>query len=231
MHLSKKLNIIKNEVHQLLDRSTIILAGGFSSRFGQDKGLLPLAGKPLAKYALDLANKIVDEKILVASSKDQAENYKKVLDLNIKILVDRSSIDKIQSPLIGALTGLEEVHGGYALLLPCDTPFVSRDVILLLFELCIDRNAVIPRWPNGYIEPLQAVYRSEPACEAARSALNEEKLNMQSMIDKLRSVRYVSTLVLEQLDPELTSFFNINTPLDFKKAENLLKRRQNANIT
>jgi molybdopterin-guanine dinucleotide biosynthesis protein A len=208
-----------------LDRSAIILAGGFSSRFGEDKGLLLLANKPLAKHVLDAVNNIVDEEILVASSKDQAENYKKVVDSNVNVLIDRASMDETQSPLVGALAGLKEAHGRYSLMLPCDTPFVSREVISLLFELCADRNAAIPRWPNGCIEPLQAVYCSEPACEAARSALNEGELNMQSMIDRLRGVRYVSTLVLEQIDPELKTFFNVNNPIDLKKAEIMLRQR------
>jgi molybdopterin-guanine dinucleotide biosynthesis protein A len=208
-----------------LDRSAIILVGGFSCRFGQDKGLLFLAGKPLAKYVLDGVNNIADEKILVASSKDQAENYRKILGSDVKVLIDRTGMHEAQSPLVGALAGLKEARGKYALLVPCDTPFVSRDVISLLFELCIDRNAAIPRWPNGCIEPLQAVYCSKPAYEAARNALNEGKLNMQSMIDNLRGVRYVSTLVLEQLDRKLTTFFNINNILDLKKAENILKQR------
>ena len=212
-----------SEVHQLLDRSAIILAGGFSSRFGQDKGLLQLANKPLIKHVLDAIINIVDEKIVVASSEVQAKNYMKVLGSNINFLTDTTSVYNIQSPLIGALTGLEEAHGKYAVLLACDVPFVCRDVISLLFELCINRNAVIPRWPNGYIEPLQAVYCSKPAREAAKDALKEGKLNMQSMVDRLRGVRYVSTLVLQQLDPELKSFFNVNTSLDLKKAEMMLK--------
>jgi molybdopterin-guanine dinucleotide biosynthesis protein A len=213
-----------------LDRSAIILVGGFSSRFGQDKGLLFLADKPLAKYVLDAVNNTVDEKILVTSSKDQAENYREVLGSDVKVLIDRTSIDRAQSPLVGALAGFKEAHGRHTLLLPCDTPFISRDVISLLFELCMDRNAVIPRWPNGCVEPLQAVYRSEPAYEAARSALNEGKLNMLSMIDKLLSVRYVSTLVLEQIDQELTTFFNINNISDLKKAEKILKQKRNAGL-
>jgi molybdopterin-guanine dinucleotide biosynthesis protein A len=208
-----------------LDRSAIILAGGFSSRFGQDKGLLHLAGKPLAKHVLDAINNIVDEEILVASSKDQAENYERIVDSKVRVLVDRTSGDEAQSPLIGALAGLKEAHGRYSLMLPCDTPFVSNDVISLLFELCIGRNAVVPRWPNGCTEPLQAVYCTKPACEAAMGALNEGELNMQSMIDRLRGVRYVSTLVLEQIDPELKTFFNVNNPIDLKKAENMLRQR------
>ena len=206
-----------------MDKSAIILAGGVSSRFGQDKGLLQLANKPLIKHVLDAISTLVDEKMVVASSKVQAENYAKVLGSDVNVLID---VDDAQSPLIGALTGFKEAHERYALLLSCDTPFVSRDVVSLLFELCINRNAVIPRWPNGYIEPLQAVYCAKPAYEAAKNALSEGKLNMQSMVDRLRSVRYVSTLVLQQLDPELRTFFNINTPLDLKKAELMFKRKE-----
>ena len=51
----------------LLDRAAIILAGGFSSRFGQDKGLLQLARKPLVRHVLDAISPLVDEKIVVVS--------------------------------------------------------------------------------------------------------------------------------------------------------------------
>ena len=208
-----------------MDKSAIILAGGFSHRFGQDKGLLQLANKPLIEYVLDAISTLVDEKMVVASSKVQAENYAKVLGSDFNVLID---VDDVQSPLVGALTGFKEAHGRYALLLSCDTPFVSNDVISLLFELCINRYAVIPRWPNGYIEPLQAVYCTKLALEAAKNALSEGKLNLRSMVDKLRGVRYVSTLVLQQLDPDLRTFINVNTPLDLKKAELMFKRKGKA---
>ncbi|MGQ9507202.1 MAG: molybdenum cofactor guanylyltransferase [Candidatus Bathycorpusculaceae bacterium] len=205
-----------------MEKSAIILAGGFSSRFGQDKGLVLLANKPLVAHVLDAINKIVDEKIVVVSSKTQAESYTKALGSEVKVFIDEG---KVQSPLVGALKGFKEVRSEYALLLPCDTPLLSKDILLLLFDLCPNKNAVIPRWPNGYIEPLQAVYRTKPALEAAEKALNEESLNMQAMVDKLRGIRYVSTLVLRQLDPELKSFFNVNTPMDLKKAEQILKKK------
>jgi molybdopterin-guanine dinucleotide biosynthesis protein A len=109
------------------------------------------------------------------------------------------------------------------LLLPFDTPFVSKEVVSLLFELCLGKAAAIPRWPNEQIEPLHAVYQTKLALEAAKSAVSEGKLTMRAMIEKLRGVRYVSTLVIQQLDPDLRAFFNINTPLDLKKAMAMVK--------
>ncbi|MEM3623526.1 MAG: molybdenum cofactor guanylyltransferase [Candidatus Bathyarchaeia archaeon] len=203
-----------------MEKSAVILAGGFSRRFGQDKGLLPLANKTLIEHVLNAISKIADEKIVVVSSEAQVESYAKVVGSKVKIFVDE---DNVQSPLVGALKGFKEALNEYALLLPCDTPLLSKDILSLLLDLCPNKNAVIPRWPNGYIEPLQAVYCTKPALDAAKKALSEGKMNMQSMVDKLRGVRYVSTLVLRQLDPELKSFFNVNTPMDLRKAEAMLK--------
>lgn len=208
--------------HQPLDNSAIVLAGGASKRFGYDKVLVPLAGKPLIMHVLDALNDIVEEKIVVVSSEEQAEKIAKILKLDVKIAIDQS---KFQSPLVGALTGFKEAHGEYALLLPCDTPLVSREILSLILELCIGKNAVIPRWPNGYIELLHAAYRVKPALEAAEAALNEAKLDLRSMVERLRNIRYVSTLVFQQFDPQLKMFFNVNTPLDLKMAEALLKAR------
>jgi molybdopterin-guanine dinucleotide biosynthesis protein A len=203
-----------------LEKTAIILAGGFSRRFGQDKGLMLLANKPLVKHVIDRVGNIVEEKIVVVSSRAQAEKYMEIVGSNAHVLVDA---DNVQSPLVGALTGFEKAHTEYSLLLPCDTPFISENAIMLLFEICTNKSAVIPRWPNGYIEPLHAVYCTKHAFKAAKSALDEGKLNMLSMIEKLRGVRYVSTLALQQIDPKLMTFFNINTPMDLKKAEQVLK--------
>jgi len=127
--------------------------------------------------------------------------------------------------LIGALTGFEAANGEYSLLLPYDSPFVSREVVSLLFELCFGKTAVVPRWTNMEIEPLHAVYHTRQALETAKEVLAENKLEVKAMVEKLRGVRYVSTLVIEQLDPDLRTFFNINTPLDLKKAIAISKSR------
>jgi molybdopterin-guanine dinucleotide biosynthesis protein A len=204
-------------------RSAIVLAGGFSSRFGQDKGVLALADKPLIRHVMDAVSPVVDETVVVTNSQERVTKYAKITRSDVRFAVD---VCESRSPLIGALTGFGVAQGKYSLLLPFDTPFVSREVLSLLFELCVNRAAVIPRWPNGHIEPLHAVYQTKPALEATKRAVAEEKLNVRTMIEKLRGVRYVSTLVIQQLDPELRTFFNINTPADLEKAMTMVKPRK-----
>jgi len=209
--------MVTNEMSlMLLKRSAVILAGGFSKRFGQDKALVQLAGKPLILHVFDTISGVVDETVVVVSSEGQIDPIEHLLQGKANIVVDKG---RTQSPLIGASTGFVNAKGKYSLLLPCDTPFVSSRMASLLLDLCINKNAVIPRWPNGYIEPLQAVYHTKSALTATKTALKEKKLDLQSMIAHLKSIRYISTLVLKQIDSELSTFFNINTLEDLRKAE------------
>ncbi|MEM2912718.1 MAG: molybdenum cofactor guanylyltransferase [Candidatus Bathyarchaeia archaeon] len=205
-----------------MERSAVILAGGASQRFGIDKALVELAGKPLILHVLERIEECVDETIVCIRSSAQISLYSQMLSGRSKIAVDPESFPSC--PLTGALTGLMNAHGKCSILLPCDTPFISRRLVDLLFDIANGVDAVIPRWPNGYIEPLQAVYETKSALMAAEDALKKGEYRMQSMLSLLKRVRYLSTLVIEEIDYKLLTFFNINTQLDLKKAEALIKR-------
>ena len=200
--------------------SAIVLAGGSSSRFGKDKGIATLAGKPLMNHVVDAIRRIVDETIVVTSSSERVTKYETIVPDSVKFVED---IQESNGPLIGALTGFTVASGKYALILPFDTPFVSREVVLLMFELCMGRSAVIPLWPNGQIEPLHAIYQVRLATAAAEAAVAEGRSDMRGMIEKMHHVRFISTIALQEFDPELKSFFNINTPLDLKRAAGMIK--------
>jgi molybdopterin-guanine dinucleotide biosynthesis protein A len=204
-----------------LNNALIVLSGGLSQRFGQDKCLRKLAGKTLVTHVLDRVATVADEIVVVAGSMTQQSVLSQAVGQNVRVIVDSYGN---HSPLIGALTGLENVEADYALLLPCDAAFVSRDVAKLLLNLCQGRSAAIPRWPDGKIEPLQAAYNVKLAKEAAQIAYHEGKRDMIGMISCLRNIRYISTLVLQQYDKKLGTFFNINTVEDWKRAEAVLKR-------
>ena len=202
-------------------RAAVILAGGFSKRFGQDKCLIKLAGKPLVQHVIDGVSAVVDEKVVVVGSNAQREPFAELLKSKVNVIVDKY---EGKNPLVGALTGFESVNADYSLLLPCDTPFVSSEIAALLFDLCVNKGAAIPRWPNGYIEPLQAVYHTKSAIIASQQALNTGKRDLFSMINNLSGIRYVSTLVLQQLDSNLLTFFNVNTSEALKRAKSIIKK-------
>ena len=82
-----------------MDRSAIVLAGGFSSRLGQDKGVLELANKPLIRHVVDAVSSVVDETIVVANSQERVTQYAKVMTAGVQFVVD---VCESNSPLIGA---------------------------------------------------------------------------------------------------------------------------------
>jgi molybdenum cofactor guanylyltransferase len=206
-----------------LNRSAIILAGGKSSRFESDKGVLLLDNKPLLTRVVESIKGVADEVIVVTSSKERANSYTKLVPPKVRFALDTF---ESKGPLIGALTGFEAAEGDYSLLLPYDNPFVSKDVIDLLFDCCIGKSAVVPRWTDSRIEPLHAVYQTKQALEAAKASYADGDFDMCTMVERQRGVRYISTLVIEQLDPDLKTFFNVNTPLDLRKAEAMIKQRK-----
>ena len=205
-----------------MENSIIILAGGKSERLGREKGLVALAGKPLILHVLERIKDIAKETIVVVSSEMQKENFRKVIGNTARIVIDKFNV---RSPLVGALTGFEAASGEKSLLLPCDTPFVSREIASFLLDVCRRKAAAIPRWPDGKIEPLQAAYDTEMSLEASKEALKEGKMDLRSMISKLRGVRYISTLVIKDFDPKMLTFFNINTLVDLKKAERIVSQK------
>jgi molybdopterin-guanine dinucleotide biosynthesis protein A len=151
----------------------------------------------------------------VVDSKECADAYAKLVPPDIQFVVDEN---KNSSSLSRALTGFQAAKGEYTLLLPAGSPFVSHELLSLLFELSPGKAAVVPRWTNQECEPLHAVYCTEKAIKTSQIVLAEGYTDVESMVEKLQGVRYLSTLVIEQIDPEFKSFFTVTTPADLRKA-------------
>jgi molybdopterin-guanine dinucleotide biosynthesis protein A len=200
-----------------LSCTAIILAGGFSRRFGVDKVFVEFSGKPLVRYVIETARELADETLVVAGI-EQSRRLLEFSNGEFTVLVDRLNV---KSPLAGAYTGLERARGEISLLLACDTPLLSKDVLRLLLQLSPEHDAVIPKWPNGNIEPLQATYSTSKALDAANEALRNNELRMYDAIRRLGNTLYVSTDTLRKYDPELHTFENINTPDDLRRVERI----------
>ncbi|MFW9968269.1 MAG: molybdenum cofactor guanylyltransferase, partial [Candidatus Thorarchaeota archaeon] len=109
------------------------------------------------------------------------------------------------------------------LLLPVDTPLANVSLLKTLYQLRKNHGAVVPSWPTGYIEPLHSVYLAEHAYLEGIEAVNEDKYRMKDLLDRLRNVLYVSTLVLSEFDPELATFSNANTEKELRALEKSVK--------
>ncbi|MCL2116122.1 MAG: molybdenum cofactor guanylyltransferase [Methanobrevibacter sp.] len=136
-------------------RSAIVLCGGMSRRMGEDKGSMIINKKPMILHVLEALNNQIDEAILVLNNSERIAKYKKIIhenyfsqDLNNVFSYDLIFLEdeiKDQGPLSGIMTGLENISSNYALILPCDSPFVNDNFISFMFDsldtrLAIDTN-------------------------------------------------------------------------------------------
>lgn len=100
----------------------LILAGGEGRRMGgQDKGLIPLQGRPLAAHALErLAPQVAT--VLVSANR----NTEAYASLGVPVLAD--SLPGFLGPLAGLLTGLQAAQTDWLLSVPCDSPALAPDL-------------------------------------------------------------------------------------------------------
>ena len=210
-----------------MELSVVVLAGGQGRRLGgTSKALVDLCGKPMIFYALRVATSLSSDVVVVVSSEEQREALSKLLGAEgIRIVIDEQDLGP-SCPLLGLVSGLKAVKHRKALALACDMPLASRDVLYFLADVMSYMNASVPRWPNGYVEPLQAAYRVGRAAEVGEELLRSgEGIRMGSFLKALGRVRYISTSVLKQLDPGLSTFLNVNTLDDLRRAEVALRTR------
>ncbi|MHA1577460.1 MAG: molybdenum cofactor guanylyltransferase [Candidatus Thorarchaeota archaeon] len=198
------------------DLTVAILAGGDSKRYGSDKTFALFQGTPLISYMVRIAKKLTENVLIVLSSEDQRAGVEDIVG-DAEIVTDPEGSDR--SSLNGAVTAFEYSETEYTLLLPVDTPLANVDLLLSLIQLRDGHGAVIPSWPNGNIEPLHGVYKSEHAYTHGLEILKTEKRRLKAMLDSMTNVLYVSTEVLKHYDPELLTFENINTLNDHKTTE------------
>jgi molybdopterin-guanine dinucleotide biosynthesis protein A len=199
----------------------LILAGGRSRRMKGNKALINLRGKPLLLHATERIRGLTQETVVVVGKNDDLADYKSFLPPSVTILRDTVTG---MGPLVGILTGIQTMSSEYVVVLPCDSPFIKKEVLTYLFKMAQGADAAIPRWPNGNIEPLQAVYRVSATIPAAETALERRELFILDMIKRLDRVIYVGTEEIRKIDEELMTFFNINTQEDLIIAEKLFSK-------
>lgn len=101
----------------------VILAGGQGRRMGgEDKGWVDFQGRPMIQHILERLSDQVDEVIIVAN-----RNQTRYADLGVRVVEDL--ISGFQGPLVGIATGLTYASHDQVVFVPCDGPFISRELV------------------------------------------------------------------------------------------------------
>ena len=204
-------------------RAIIVLAGGRSSRFGRDKALVNFQGEPLIAHVVAKLQGLGDEYIVSIGRTHDAEQYRRVLPNDMLVVED--TVD-FHGPLAGFMTALNECKSNVCFLAACDMPFIESKVVQYLFTESSKHSSAIPRWQDGRLEPLHAVYDCNTARTAAQDVVDERVWSMISLVDRMTRVRFVNVeQEIAPINPTLSTFRNLNTPRELQDIEGALNRK------
>ena len=189
----------------------IILAGGKSSRFGEDKSNIRLGNKTLLDHTVNKIEKEFSEVLIISNNKKH--NYK-----NEKIYTVKDCIEGQLGPLVGILTAMKWVKENkknykWIASFPCDTPFFDIRLIsklklktkvtskkLIFLNSNKKRHNIFGLWSMDLIETLEKDIKSSfRKVEIWADKVGYESININT----------------EKFD----RFLNINTKEDLEKAK------------
>jgi molybdopterin-guanine dinucleotide biosynthesis protein A len=178
---------------------------------GRDKASLPLpGGKQLATrhtFAEQLGTLLAgccQEVVMVAREPEQSSSLH--LSPSIRIVFDEVPD---QGPLMGLYSGLRAIRGSHALVVAVDMPFVLPELLSFLLAQPLDDAMVVPL-VGDIAQVLLAIY-PRSLLPLIEDRLQDGRRDPRALLE-VGSVRYVEEGRLREVDGELRSFVNLNTP-------------------
>jgi molybdopterin-guanine dinucleotide biosynthesis protein A len=192
--------------------SGIILSGGLNTRMGgKNKAFLSVGGVTILDRLYRTLAGLFDEIVVVTN---EPLDY---LTWDALIVAD---VFPIRSSLTGIHAGLLHASSPHAFVTACDTPFLQAGLVgKLLDELKPKLDVVIPVTDKGH-QPLCSIY-SKRCIKPIERQLRNEELKILEFFSQV-TVKRIPDAELRAADPELISFYNINTPEDLAASEKMV---------
>ena len=184
----------------------IILAGGKSSRMGEDKGLVLLNGKPMVQYIIEVLKEVVSDIIIISNN----ESYTK---FGIPVYAD---IIKDKGPVGGIYTGLYHSKTELNFCISCDVPMISSDFILWLLKRSGNASITLPMYKDK-VHQMIGVY--------SKQVLSNFKESTEKGHLKLSQVNSDMACEIIDIEKEYANFdelifSNINTKNELRSITN-----------
>ena len=200
----------------------IILAGGKSQRMGQNKALIQLGDDTLIGHVIRCMRLITSELLLITNT--PAEYAHLGVPMHNDIIPDTGALG-------GIYTGLTYASHDVVLCVGCDSPFLVPNLLTYLVSILGEYDAVMPytyKEIPAYSDDTQITLQTLCAAYAKRCLptielmLHKLELRVHALAEHAH-IQRVSPEVWQIFDSEGMSFFNINTPEDFEKANSYMR--------
>ncbi|MCS7369626.1 MAG: molybdenum cofactor guanylyltransferase [archaeon GBS-70-058] len=204
-----------------MDVTLIVLAGGTGNRIGVYKPILKLKNLTLIENVLKNLMGEFNQVVIVLKEEWQRELLESTCEIlrrgNFTYTYDPPNLEGLLAAIYaGTLIAVNENIA----IAPSDTPFIKPHTYEKMYRyLDYGYEAVVPRWPNGFIEPLVSMYAKTPLLKVLESKIAHGEKSVRSILDSMKTL-YVDVYDVS-LKPEI-EFLNVNTIEDLMLAEKLI---------
>jgi molybdopterin-guanine dinucleotide biosynthesis protein A len=189
----------------MMGDAAIVLCGGRSRRMVRDKASLPFGSETMLGRIVRVVSEVVDEVLVVAREGQTVQG-------DFRVVRDP---EEGLGPLAGLRAGLEAMEAERAFLTSCDVPLLRAAYVERLLELSRGFPIAVPR-VGDHMMMTSAVYSRE-VLPLARRLLEERRLRPLFLMDGF-DTRVVTEQELRDVDPELESLRDCNTPDAYRDA-------------
>ena len=185
--------------------SLALLAGGLSTRMGEDKASMPFRDSTLLEWVRDRLAPLFGHTFIVVRDPERFQ------DLGLAVVKD---VLPEAGSVVGVYTAVLASPTERVLCVACDMPFVSPKLVRRLLDRSAGYDVFVPRH-GGRVEPLCAVY-SKGCLNVMREFIQAGGRRIFDVYERLNT----GHLDLEDAglgDPDRL-FANVNTPDDLKAA-------------
>lgn len=197
--------------HRSTQTTGIILAGGNSSRMGKNKALLPLPGNQAVTFLEHLVSQLdacCVETLIVARDQAQATGY---AFPSVQVTFDKTPDI---GPLMALYSGLSVIDTEHALVVAVDLPFVQLTLLSFLLSLPLTADTLLVPLVHNRPQVLLAIY-PRSVLPLVKEQLQQGRRDLRCLLE-VAPVQFIEEAQLLEVDPELRSFININTPEELR---------------
>jgi molybdopterin-guanine dinucleotide biosynthesis protein A len=177
----------------------LVLAGGQARRMGGlDKGLVPLAGRPMVEHVIEALRPQVG-KILLSANR----NHERYACYGCPVIAD--DVGGYQGPLAGVAAALRQCASEFMVAVPCDAPLLPPDLVVRLLAACEAGDADAAVVNDGRrLQPVFLLLRSgvAPSLEAYLAGGSRR---VDAWLSELRPA-------VADFSGEAAAFVNVNDP-------------------
>ncbi len=200
----------------------VLIADSNFTSLQNDKNLLQIYGESILQITYYRLKVLFDKILVVVNSFDQQNIYARQLGEDVLV-----NLNKNKNELTAALTALnacKNIPGAeFVFFARTNMPLIEKKTVeLILRKQGAEQNAIIPQHANDEIESLHALYKIKPALRAFERAANDDKQTIAEALNYLTKIYFLPVSEVIKVDPQLQSFFKVESEIDFQRAKEKL---------